>query len=315
MMNAASAAPNVDGPHEMPPNHCQFLRMPSASASRAVLRAVRLRRVNACHVDSNSYFDDFRGALVAANHFHGRQRRRRRHGLHRHGAPRAALRRAGAGCRAGAALTVPMRPAVLHAGRRGRALVERVAQRELNLAFGARQREALGLLRMTSSVTTVTCIGLPFSASCSMRVPAVSTCTLASTTFDVVSGARLGRARGRDDVDAGAGQHVAGDADHFVDAHRHRAHALGNDRRQARAGFLRRQLRGEDRLVLDDRHDQAAADDLLRLGERALRRLARGKLDDRAGPLSSARRRAADRRRRRRPAGSARSPSSPAGSA
>ena len=33
------------------------------------------------------------------------------------------------------------------AGGRRRALIERVAQRELNLAFGARQREALGLLR------------------------------------------------------------------------------------------------------------------------------------------------------------------------
>src|SRR5262249_9176238 len=40
---------------------------------------------------------------------------------------------------------------------------------------------------VTSSVTTVTCIGLPFSWSCSMRVPDVSTCTLARTTLDVVS--------------------------------------------------------------------------------------------------------------------------------
>ena len=63
----------------------------------------------------------------------------------------------------------------------------------------------------------------------------------------------VGRARRREHVDAGARQHVAGDADDLVDAHRHGAHALGNHRRQSGAGFLRRQLRGEDRLVLDDR--------------------------------------------------------------
>ena len=45
-------------------------------------------------------------------------------------------------------------------------------------------------------------------------------------------------------------------------------------------GFLRCQLGLEDRLVLDDRHDQAAADDLVGLREGALGRLAGGKLDD-----------------------------------
>jgi hypothetical protein len=38
----------------------------------------------------------------------------------------------------------------------------------------------------TSSVTTLTEIGF-CSASCSMRVPAASTSTLVSTTFDVMS--------------------------------------------------------------------------------------------------------------------------------
>ena len=40
-------------------------------------------------------------------------------------------------------------------------------------------------------------------------------------------------------------------------------------------------LRGEDRLVLDDRHDQAAAEQFGRLRERALGRRALRELDDR----------------------------------
>ena len=39
----------------------------------------------------------------------------------------------------------------------------------------------------TSSVTTLTGMGLPFSASCSIFVPAASTCTFVSTTFEVMS--------------------------------------------------------------------------------------------------------------------------------
>ena len=142
--------------------------------------------------DSNSLwvgdpsFHDFRRALVAADDFDSGHV----------AAPSSATVTAWPGlglaeavvCDRRGALRHSEEPGRLDAGRLGRALIQRVAQRELNLAFGAREREALGLLRRTpSSVTTVTCTGLPFSWSCSMRVPAVSTCTLARTTFVVVS--------------------------------------------------------------------------------------------------------------------------------
>ena len=67
-------------------------------------------------------------------------------------------------------------------------LVERVAQRELNLAFGAGQRQPLGLFRVDQERDDahrhrlVAC-----RPSRSIFVPAASTCTLVSTTFDVMS--------------------------------------------------------------------------------------------------------------------------------
>ena len=141
----------------------------------------------------------------------------------------------------------------LDARRLGRALIERVAQRQLNLAFGARQRQALGLLgvdqqRHDRHLHRLALLLVLLHARAGGEHLHVREDQLRGRV-----GVRIVRARGRDDVDARAGQDVAGDADDFVDAHRHRAHALGNDRRQPGARFLRRELRRQDRLVLDHR--------------------------------------------------------------
>ena len=73
------------------------------------------------------------------------------------------------------------------AGRVGRTLVERVAQRELDLAFGARQRQALGLFgvdeqRHDGDLHRLVLVLVLLDARAG-----VSTCTFDSTTFEVVS--------------------------------------------------------------------------------------------------------------------------------
>ena len=154
-------------------------------------------------------------------------------------------------------------------------------QRELNLAFGARQREPLGLLREHQQrddrhlhrLALLLVLLEPRAGGHDLDVR--------EDHLGRHVGVGVGRARGGEHVDARAGQDVAGDADHFVDAHRQRAHAVGNHRRQADAGFLRRQLRRQHDLVLDHRADHAAADDVGGLGERPFGRLALREVHDR----------------------------------
>ncbi len=155
------------------------------------------------------------------------------------------------------------------AGRRGRRLVERVAQCELNLALGARERQALGLLGRHRHRHDRDLHGLAvFLVLLHPRAGGQHLDVGEDDLGGHVDGI-VGRARRRQHVDARAGQNVAGDADDLVHAHRHGAHALGNHRRQARAGFLRGQLGRQDRLVLDDADDDAAADDLRRAATKA----------------------------------------------
>jgi hypothetical protein len=66
-----------------------------------------------------------------------------------------------------------------------------------------------------------------------------------------------------------AGQNVAGDADHVVHAHGQGAITRPNHRCQASSRVLRRELVRKNRLVLDNGLDEAAADYVFDVLERA----------------------------------------------
>src|SRR5439155_449448 len=80
--------------------------------------------------------------------------------------------------------------------------------------------------------------------------------------------------RGDDDVDVAVRGDEAAHAGDAVHLHRHRAHALVDHQRQE-PGALGDELRPGDRLVLPDRRPRDAADDLLRIVDRALRQRVR----------------------------------------
>src|SRR5437660_1370476 len=92
--------------------------------------------------------DDFGGALVAPDDFNGRHRRDGRRVLGHRTRRRPARARDRTRRVNGRRLLHAEEHGRPHARRFGRADVERVAQRELNLPFVAREREALGLLRI-----------------------------------------------------------------------------------------------------------------------------------------------------------------------
>jgi hypothetical protein len=161
-----------------------------------------------------------------------------------------------------------------------RARVDRVSERELNLAFGAGQREPLRLLRRhghrhDGDLDRLAVFRVLFHARAGREHLDVAEHDLRRRVF----GLRR-RAGGRQHVDARAGQHVAGDADDLVDSHGNGALPRGDDRRQARARLLGGELGAQDRLVADDIHDEAAPDHFVGPGERAFRRLPLRELDD-----------------------------------
>ena len=114
-----------------------------------------------------------------------------------------------------------------------------------------------------------------------MRVPAVEHLDVRQHDLRRRVRVLVGRARGRDDVDAVARQHVAGDADDLVHAHRHGAHALRNHRRQPEPASFDASLalRIGSFLTIGTIRPRPMTSSRLREG--ALRRLPCRELDDR----------------------------------
>jgi hypothetical protein len=168
----------------------------------------------------------------------------------------------------------------LDAGRRRRLLVERIAQRELNLALGAGERQSFGFERIHQQGdhghrARLAAIGTLFDlGSCGQDLH------VAQHDLRHHLRAPFSRVEGREHVHARAGQHVAGDADDLVDADRQRTQAGGDDGRESRTGLPRSQLHGQHGLVFDQRQHQAAADHLVEGGEDPLRRGAGRPVDD-----------------------------------
>ena len=106
----------------------------------------------------------------------------------------------------------------------------------MNLALGGAERQLLGLFRRHQQRDDVdghrlALLAVLFELGAGSQHLNVAKHELGRHVFTPVGGA--GR---RQHVHLGAGQHVAGHADHLVDAHRHGALAFRNHHRQARPG-------------------------------------------------------------------------------
>jgi hypothetical protein len=109
-------------------------------------------------------------------------------------------------------------------------------------------------------------------------VPAVSTCTLLTTVRAIGSFLLLSSPSSVTATSTSTrvpGSTKPATPDHLVHAHRDGAHAGRDDRREARARLRAGDARGGDRLVQIDRRDDAAIDQLRRIGERAFERCPR----------------------------------------
>ena len=156
--------------------------------------------------------------------------------------------------------------------------VQRVAQRELNLAFGTGKGETFGVLGRSQKRDYGSV--LSFTGGVALQRVAGGN---HSYILQDRGGLRLGAAvggSGKENVDAGTRTDETRDGDHFIHAHRYGAHAGWNQRRQTGSGILGSQLAGQNEFALGDGNDHTAAQDLRLLAVSASRQAIRGKLGD-----------------------------------